>query len=213
MHHLIDEPPTRIDVTVPHDQPRRGTRRARHFTRADVKLRGGIPVTCVARTLVDLAGVVPRERLEDVLDRALLRGLVSIPSIRRYIRSRQLAHERGVGVLQRLLDDREGGIPGSQLERAFERVLRRYCLPAPERQIEVGRYRVDFLYQRQRVWVEVNGRKDHGRKTVFEADHVRHNDIALELNGFLHLRFTWTQVTKQQRYVADAVDRALTVRR
>ncbi len=209
MHRLVDEPPTQTDVTVPHGRVRRKTHRARNFTRADIKLQQGIPVTCVARTIVDLAGVLPRERLEDVLDRALLRGLTSIPSLRSYIASRHLSRERGVGVLQRLLDDREGGIPETELERAFERVLQRFGLPMPNRQIPVATRRVDFIYEEQRLWVEVNGRKDHGKKAVFEDDHVRHNEIALALADFLHLRFTWHQVTKRPAYVANAVGRAL----
>jgi very-short-patch-repair endonuclease len=111
-----------------------------------------------------------------------------------------------------LLDDREGGVPETELERALERVLRSFGLPMPSRQIRVGGRRLDFIYDQQRVWVDVNGRKDHGKKAAFEEDHVRHNEIALELKEFLHLRFTWTQVTKRQRYVADAVERALDAR-
>ena len=168
-----------------------------------------MPVTCIARTIVDLAGALSRARLEDVLDRALLRGLVSIPSLRAYIASRRLGNLRGVATLQRLLDDRERGVPETELERAFERVLRRFGLPMPDRQVPVATRRVDFIYDNERLWVEVNGRKEHGKKAVFEKDHVRHNEIALELADFLHLRFTWTQVTTRQAYVAEAVERAL----
>jgi very-short-patch-repair endonuclease len=212
-HRLVDQPPARIDVTVPHGRVRSNAHRARNFTRADVRMREGIAVTCVARTIVDVAGVFVRRRLEDVVDRALLRGLITVPSQRAYIAGRGLGRRRSVATLQRVLDDREGGVPATELERAFERLLRRSKIPLPDRQIRVGKRRVDFIYQRERLWIEVNGRKDHGKKAVFEDDHVRHNEIALELVDFLHLRFTWDQVTKHKRYVAETVSSALGARR
>jgi very-short-patch-repair endonuclease len=209
---LVDDPPARIDVTIPYERSRSGVHRARTFSRSDIKLERGMPVTRVPRTIVDVAGVLPRERLESVVDRALLRGLVSIPSARVYISSHGLRNARGMKTLTAVLNDREGGVPETELERAFEQVLRRFTLPMPSRQIHVGRKRVDFIYEEQRVWIEVNGRRDHGRRAVFEDDHARHNEIALALKDFLHLRFTWTQVTKRRAYVAETVARALTVR-
>lgn len=208
-HGLLDEVPARIGVVVPYARRGRDTHRAKNFTRADVKLKKGLPVTCVPRTIVGLAGVLPREWLEAVVDTALLRGLITIDSQRAYIESRGLRNARGMKVLNEVLDDREGGVPETELERAFERVLRRFGLPMPDRQFRVAARRVDFIYREQHLWIEVNGRRDHGKKAVFEDDHVRHNEIALELKDFLHLRFTWTQVTKQAPYVAEALERAL----
>ncbi len=137
---------------------------------------------------------------------------MSIESQRGYTKSRRLTNARGVKVLNEILDDRESGVPESELERAFERVLRRFAIPMPDRQLIVGKRRVDYIYSEQKLWIEVNGRRDHGSKAVFEDDHLRHNEIALELSDHLHLRFTWTQVTKNQAYVAQAVESGLTRR-
>ena len=45
----------------------------------------GIPVTAVRRTLIDLGSVVPRDRLEKCVERALFRGLTSAGSLWAYI--------------------------------------------------------------------------------------------------------------------------------
>lgn len=132
------------------------------------------------------------------MDRALLGGLVSIESQRACIKSRSLTNARGMKGLDEILDDREGGVPETELERAFERVLRRFQIARPDRQVKVGARRVDYLYADAKLWVEVSGRKDHGREPVFENDHFRHNEIALELTDYVHLRFTFNQVTKEQ---------------
>ena len=62
----------RIDVTVPHQlRPRKGLHPHRATLPADeITVHDGIPTTTPARTLLDLAGVVPRQTLERALDEA-----------------------------------------------------------------------------------------------------------------------------------------------
>lgn len=58
-----------IDVTLPgRRKPRRGIRL--HRARVERVVRDGFPVTTVARTLVDLAAVLPFGRLRDAFERA-----------------------------------------------------------------------------------------------------------------------------------------------
>jgi hypothetical protein len=136
---LIEKRPNRTDVTVPHGR-RRGSvaetvlHKARGLQRSDVRRIDGIPVTGPGRTLVDIAGVLDDRRFAAALDTALLRGLVSIPALRRYIDERGLRRNRGVGRLMRVLDDREFGVPESELEREFLSLVEELDLPDPVRQ-------------------------------------------------------------------------------
>jgi very-short-patch-repair endonuclease len=205
---LVAQRPNGIEVTVPYAMRAGGTpHRAKDFSRSDIRIVDGIPVTCPARTLIDIASLLPDKPLAAALDTALLKGLVSLPALRRYVADRGLGRKRGVGRLLKLVDDREFGVPESELEREFLLLIRRSKLPKPERQKPVGRYRVDFAYPDARLLIEVDGRANHGTAQAFEDDPLRQN--ALVLAGWTVLRFTWKQVTQQPEYVVETI-RALT---
>lgn len=209
---FVARPHGRIDVTVPYGRNDGRTRpyrvhRARSFDRSDVVTEDGIRVTCPARTLVDIAGIVQPRRLEAALDAALLSGRTSIPALRRYIHDRRLRHLRGVGVLLKLLDDRELGVPSSELEREFLRIVKRFALLRPARQHVEGRYRADFAYVDRRIWIEVDGRATHGTAEAFRADPRRQNRLVVE--GWTILRFTWDDVRNRPDEVAAIVPATL----
>ena len=210
---IVDVVPIVIDVLVPwadHDGPRkhRRVRRAVHLGRRDARPLNGILTTTPPRTLVDLAGVLDKRLLAAALDNALVRGLVSIPSLRRYIHDRNLGHKRGVGTLQRLLDDRRRGVPESELERELLNVIAEFGLPEPVRQPYVGPYRVDFAYPDERVLVECDGRATHWTADAFTNDRTRDN--ALVVDGWRAvLRFTWDHLTKERQYVAATIEALL----
>src|SRR5687767_7681318 len=139
LHGLVTTKPARIDVTVAHGdhdgrRRRKLVHRARSFGRSDVVRVRGIRVTCVARTLVDLAGVTDDDQLQHALDTALNEGLVTIEVLERYIEDRNLRHLKGVGRLWALINDRKTGVFGSGLERKFRRILKERRLPQPARQ-------------------------------------------------------------------------------
>ena len=212
LHGLMDEKPGRIDVTVPHkthngDVDDVIVHRAVHLGAHDTRTVRALRVTCPARTLVDLASVYPERALGRAVDRALLSGLVTIRVARRYIRDRGLMCRPGVGVLVKLLDDREFGVPESELERRTIELIAEYRRPVPERQQRVGPHRVDFAYDGRRVLVEVDGRATHGTSEAFENDRVRQNEFVLA--GWTVLRFTWKHITQDADYVADTLRRAL----
>ncbi|HEU4703846.1 MAG TPA: hypothetical protein VFS37_15300 [Conexibacter sp.] len=71
LHALLPSAGTRVELTTPDQRRVRGVNvhRAR-LERVDVTTVEGLPVTTVARTLVDLADVVPRERLRKALEEA-----------------------------------------------------------------------------------------------------------------------------------------------
>jgi very-short-patch-repair endonuclease len=191
---LTDRAVTKIDITVPHNRKGpRGARRTRSLPERDVRVIGHIPVTSPARTIVDLAAELGPAELEALLDTALKNGRTTIASMRRALDG---TTTRGTSVLRRLVADRGSGVPESELERRFIRLTRKARLPQPIRQHKVGNRRVDFAYVDRRIAIELDGRADHGTKTVFEADRRRQNELALA--GWLVLRFTWADVTKRE---------------
>jgi very-short-patch-repair endonuclease len=209
---LVEGRPEHLEVVV-----RRGTRsgdlraasvrRVAHLDIRDVRTVKGLRVTCPARTLVDLAGALTDRALARAVDTALLSGLTTIRVIRRYVHDRRLQRRPGIRRLVKLLDDREFGVPESELERRMLELIGQYRLPSPERQRAAGPHRVDFAYLEAAVLVEVDGRATHGTAEAFDQDPVRQNDLVLE--GWTVLRFTWTHITADPDYVAETITRAL----
>lgn len=174
---------------------------------ADTARIGPIPVTTVERTLVDLAGRVPGQRLEAALDDALRRGLVSLPAL--LDRLEQPRHGvSGVGTLRRMAHTRSGvPLAGSTLERRLLDLLRRASLPDPERQApilagDVVAY-ADVAYRDARLVIEVDGYRFHSGRTAWERDSARQN--ALVLQGWTVLRYSADDIAHRPGAVAGEV--------
>jgi very-short-patch-repair endonuclease len=186
------------DVTVPR---RRRSRPGIHFREHplpadEVTTCSGIPVTTVARTLLDLAAVVTRARLEQAIGIAEARQLADSPSlgdlIGRYPGRRGMAALRAVLCESRV----EGGITRSELEVAFLEFLDRRRLPKPEVNPVVAlgtrRLEVDCLWRSVRLVVELDSRAHHGDWEAAERDRSR--DLSLAAAGYRTARVTWRRL-------------------
>jgi very-short-patch-repair endonuclease len=159
----------------------------------------GIPLTGVSRTILDLAAVLPRGRVERALNEVEVLGLtdrISIPSLlERYPR------RRGTAMLRDLLADSGTirGVTKRELEARFKAVLDSTDLPRPRLNASVavgGRfYEVDCLWARERLIVELDGRLTHGTARAFERDRAR--DRALLGDGWRVVRITWRQLHRE----------------
>ena len=75
-------------------------------------------------------------------------------------------------------------------------------IPAPEVNVRLGRYEVDFLWRSQRLVVEVDSFTYHRGSVAFHADPER--DLDLRSAGYTVLRFTDLQLENEpERVVAD----------
>ncbi len=178
--------PGAIEISVPRGRHPRHEGIVIHttrLTRADVAKLGPIPVTTPARTLIDLAARLPRDGLEEALDDALRRELVTVATMQRRIAA--AGGRRGIDVLRALVAarDPDAAPPQSPLETRVLRLIRRSGLPEPIRQYEVtdGRRRavVDFAWPDQRVAVEVDGYRYHSGRRRWENDRARQNMLTL----------------------------------
>jgi very-short-patch-repair endonuclease len=206
---LTDKKPAIIDITVPHGRSRlegRGRRlhQASGLQPRDVTVVNRIPLTSKMRTLLDLASVLPGPQLEAALDKAVHNKRVPLEHLAQYVADKRT---KGVAKLRRLIHDRRNGIPESELERAFERVMKRTALPMPERQHTTIRRRVDYAYRELWIAIELDGYAEHGDREAFREDRRRQN--ALVNAGWTVLRFTWEDLKQRPDYVAATIRTAL----
>lgn len=178
-----------------------------------VTLRDGIPVTTPPRTIADLGAVVPWWQVERALEQLLVARLTTIEEVRAFRDRYRRKGRRGIGVLGKVLDRRGLGdqMPESVLEAMLANLLAEHGVEAPVYQYEVlvdgVRRVIDFAYPRYKIAVEVLGFEPHTRRTVFEDDRARGNQLAL--HGWLVIEFTWNDVLNRPGYVAWVIRRAI----
>ena len=78
----------------------------------------------------------------------------------------------------------------------------------PQTQHRIDAKRYDFAWPQQHVVVETDSWLAHSTPYAFQADRSQTN--ALQLAGWLVLRFTWADLARRSRKVAATVERALT---
>ena len=177
---------------------------------SDLSRRWGIPVTSPARTLIDLAASLGTgrplpgrgaARLEAAVSAADRLGLIDTERLRDEVESRPGL--RGVPSLRGLLDRRTFHLTDSELERRFLPLARRAGLAAPETQVEVGGYRVDFLWREFGLVVETDGLTYH--RTASQQERDARRDQAHAAVGLQTLRFSHSQVTHDPGSVVTAL--------
>lgn len=151
LHDLRPANHARVDVTT----DRRGRREQREIAvhhalldPLDVTEIRGIPVTTVARTLVDLAGILTKDRLAKVISEAERRGAFDLTAIEE-ARGR-VRHRRGNGhaVLRAALAelaDQGSTLTRSELEDRFLTLLAAHDLPRAQMNARTDGFEVDAL--------------------------------------------------------------------
>ncbi len=216
---LIDDGDDMVEITVSRSRRPRLDRVTVHRSRDLVPGHGTeqrrIPVTKPARVIVDLGAVLPADEVEDALDRALTRRLISIAGVEWILNEVGRRGRRGAGVAARILDERAlGSAPADgQLEPRMARLLRNAELPPAVYHHVVrdarGRFlaEVDFAYPELRLAIEVDGWSVHGTPRAMSKDFVRQNGLVP--HRWHVLRFTWHQVVRQPDDVAAGIGAAL----
>lgn len=164
-----------VEVTSP-DGPRPAMRlgkaATRHFTNLlpdhHRKALRGIPTTTVARTLFDLCAVVHPGKAERAIDNCLSRKWVTLPALWRVLDDLAVQGRNGTCAFREILMPRSDGYiaPASELERRFLELVRRFGLPMPDREVDLGDSdqwigRVEFVFRPQRVLVEIDSYIHH----------------------------------------------------
>ena len=213
---MASRPPGKPMITVPNGRVVRVT--AIHATRSrrlpKPELVDGLPCTPATRTLLDCATCTKASDLDDLVDRAVARRVVTLDELIDEA-DRPGRHPGRTRLRYRLAA--RGATRGpnpSVLESRFARSLRSRGLPSPKAELRwgpAGRYRLDFAYPDIRLVIEVNGWAYHSSPEQVRADAARRN--ALSRAGWTFLAFDWWEVTYESERILAEVEGVILSRR
>jgi very-short-patch-repair endonuclease len=200
--------PARFDVsTLANARSTAKIRVHRGLQPQDVTTIDDLPLTTVARTLVDLTATLTPHQTERVVHRAEHLRLLDMHSLGEQLARAQGRPTRRLRAALKTLESSEPNITRTVLEERVLELVLDAQLPRPEVNAMVGEDEVDFLWRAERLIVEADGAATHLTAEAFEED--RRRDAVHSMMGFRTLRFTWRQVLYEPRFVARAITAAL----
>lgn len=204
--------PGTIDVTAPTRRHRRTGLRLHYaaLTEEDRALRDGIPVTSLARTILDRAAIVSRHRLARLLQAAEERGELDLGPIEALL-ARVPGHPGARRLSRALHIYRPPPFTRSTLEERFLELVRAAGLPAPSTGWNVAGYELDAYWEAERFAVELDVFETHGTRQAFEDDRVRQEELKLE--GVEMIRITGPRLDREPAAAIDRLARLLARRR
>jgi hypothetical protein len=207
--------PRTVDITVPrHRRPRRRSGIKIHessaFDLAEPTVRNGIPVTGVARTILDCAPMF--DKPIRLLDDALRRKVVTWDELWRCYLGHNVVG-RNVGPYKRILLERDGNAPPvGEFAPLMADMLTGAGLPMPvfeHRVVLVGghEYYLDLAWPDRMVAVECNDAGSHDTPKAFRRDPMKRNRC--EGAGWRYLEFTWWDMVHESAEVVAQVAAAI----
>jgi very-short-patch-repair endonuclease len=189
----------RIDVTVPSRngrRPQRGIRvhRTGRLGADEVTVRHGIPVTTVARTLLDLADVLEGQALRRVITEAEYTQQLDMTAINAVVDANP--GRRSAKLIEAVKGRRHR--TRSNLEQRFLELLERHGVEEPRTGVWIEGYEVDFLWPRAGLVVELDGIAAHTTRSTFNADRLRDRRL-------------WRLGLRTMRLTSEALDDEATV--
>lgn len=195
--------PTLVHVTVPGGgrEKRHGihTHRARTLAPADRAIRDGVPVTAVARTLLDVAGMVGVHRLRRHVEAADRLDLLDVAAT--LAACDRARGKRGVGRLRALLADYSGAPDTrSELEDLLQDLIHEFRVPVPLCNVKIAGWSVDAVWHEARLAVELDSWEFHGNRGQFRRD--LRKGLAIADAGYEVLRLGKLELTSRRRETA-----------
>lgn len=179
-----------------------GVHRARNLADEDRGLREGIPVTSVARTLLDMTPLVDARRLARFLEGAEDRGLLAVGAI-----DSVLARNRGNRGARRLERAVASYAPApwarSEFERRFVAAVEAAGLPRPATGWNEVGLELDVYWLEAAFAVELDAWETHGTRGAFERD--RERDVKLALAGIATIRVSERRFRRHREEVMETV--------
>ncbi len=205
--------PFEVTALMPrHHRPPKGVRRhrARNLEDEDRAMIDGIPVTSVARTLLDLAWKLRSDQLRRVLARAEDLGLLDLDAIHAVIERNRGHH--GARRLRFALAIYERPIwARSEFERLFVEQLIDSGLPRPATGWNEVGHEVDVYWPEFGFGIELDTWETHGTRDAFERDHDR--DLDFVLADIETIRISERQFRREPDRIVTKVARLLDRRR
>jgi hypothetical protein len=173
----------------------------------DVAVCRGIPVTSVARTVVDLAAVLSEEALARACHEAGVRyGLTPIAVVAVLERR---PGTKGARKLRRIVEG-EVQVTLSRLESRFLKILRAQGLPLPVTNRPAGGRRVDCRWPEFRLTVELDSYTFHNSRHAWEQDRRREREARARGDDFR--RYTYGDVFEHPKLMLAELHTFFTAR-
>jgi very-short-patch-repair endonuclease len=159
-----------------------------------------IPVTTVARTLLDL-GRVGDDVVEKAVRQAEFLGVFDLVEVSRLLE--RYPKRRGTTRLRRVIQSYSDSDvrTRSDMEDRFRALVLDADLPEPEMNatVELGELTIeaDAVWHDAKLIVELDGQQAHLTRYAFETD--RERDRAAALAGWVVIRATWRHITDGRR--------------
>lgn len=210
---FFDETPPTVHVALIgrdcRSRPGLNVHRAQTLARADLRVRQGLPLTSPARTLLDLAGELAPDELENAVAEARVRRLLRAGELEAAMR--RAPQRKAAARLRAILDaENDPALTRSKAERLILRLIREARLPEP---IVNGRFlgvRPDLRWPSEKLIVEFDGQQFHGHASAFHRD--RRRDQLLVAAGYRVMRVTWRQLVTEPLVVVARMAMALSGR-
>ena len=192
-----------IEVTAPRGRkPREGfvLHRSRRIHEEDRAIVQGIPVTSLARTIVDLADVLPEKRLADSVHESEVQRRFDLGAVEGVLE--RLPGRRGRHKLDRVLAAYRDVQPfsRSRAERLVLEACARHSLPRPRVNTWIDEFEVDFYWPEAALVLEFDGEAVHRTTRAFHED--RRRDRVLAARGIQVIRATSPDVEELAEILA-----------
>ncbi|HVO53373.1 MAG TPA: hypothetical protein VMT37_03070 [Solirubrobacterales bacterium] len=201
-------------VTVPGAQPHRRPRFVVHggsLIDRDIAEQDRIPVTSLARTLLDLATVLSAGALGTAIERADKQGIFDLRAIDDVLN--RAGRHNGAGRLREAADLYRPDLATTRsgLERRFRKLVRGAGLPEPAMNYVVAGMELDAYFETERFVVELDVYGTHGDPGSFERDRLREDELLLRRIEVM--RITDTRLEREPRATIERVAAHLERRR
>lgn len=176
----------------------------------DFAMTERLPVTSVARTLLDYASTAKQYRLEFAIDRADRLDLLDPAAVDRILDD--VRGHRGRGPLAKALTIyRESGFTRSGGKKRLLAALADAGVPRPVVNNFIEGYELDFYWEQERFAVELDSWEHHRSRRSFEEDRLRQENLAMA--GIETIRITGTRLKHEPEQIARRIATHLDRRR
>ena len=190
----------KIEVSTPRSmRSRKGTRVHQAILHPeDITIHDGIPITSVARMILDLAAQLNDDRLTRLIEDADRKELFDLKALDRAIARRPT--RAGIRRLKAVLSTYRGPADTrSKLERDFRALIVKAGLPEPQYNVLLAGLTVDVYWPQWKLVVELDGKPYHTDPSAFETDRIR--DATLQKIDIRVLRVTGNRLEQDWRGV------------
>ncbi len=188
----------RIDVTVPgrsrHGRPGIDLHLVRGLDPRDITTKDGIPVTTVARTLLDLAEVAPRHHVARAIEQADRLRLFDLTELEELL-ARSPGRRGRKPITTSSLMQSSSRAPAPTWRATSSSSVRTAASERPIVNTLVEGFEVDMAWPDKRLVIELDGYETHGTRRAFEDD--RRRDATLQLARQRTIRVTHRWLTRE----------------